>query len=109
MALCIFVDSPEDLNLLSPPSETHAELLHKLISVVLGLQDEATLDILQERLCEEAATRGSDEVDLDISELEGVVEKQDMDELEQESAKRKLEKAFCVSFFSYMSFTFLSN
>lgn len=64
--------------------ENAAELLHRLIVRILETDDTAALEILMRRLEGEAAAaaENTNDLDLDVEDMEGILEEQDLQELD---------------------------
>lgn len=75
------------------PTESKVELCHRLVTKVLKIDDDSAIEILEERLCQEAAERGSDEVEVTVKDLEGFADDFDLKEFEAETIESKMQKA----------------
>lgn len=78
---------------MSKPTESKVELLHRLVRTILECSQEQTIEILEERLCQEAAARGSDEVEVSVKDLAGFADDFDLQEFEAETVESKIHKA----------------
>lgn len=76
------VSVSQELGFGTTVKENGAELLHRIISKLLGTDQAATLDILKKRLHQDAAGQDINTLDLDVEDFEGVMQPEDIKELD---------------------------